>query len=92
MFQPCRWRAGVLAGRVFVKRAWPPRPKNHKKTMEAVEPKVVNRYENGVAVHQVTDDARLKDNIYCERSYCSPDSRFFIYQREISKEGPLELK
>ena len=34
-----------------------------------------------MTVYQVTDDARLKNNIYCERSYCSPDSRSFIYQR-----------
>src|SRR5262249_614016 len=41
----------------------------------------ISELANGVSVYQVTDDARLKNNIYCERSYCSPDSQFFIYQR-----------
>jgi hypothetical protein len=46
----------------------------------------ISELANGVTVYQVTDDARLKNNIYCERSYCSPDSRCFIYQRRTEAE------
>lgn len=49
----------------------------------------IKRYPAGVIVHQVTDEERLTDNIYCERSYCTPDSRWFIYQRKVSDEGPV---
>ena len=45
--------------------------------------------DNGVVVYQVTDEPARKSNIYCERSYCSPDSRWFIYQREVAPDGPV---
>lgn len=48
---------------------------------------VVNECENGVVVHQVTDGPALVDNIYCERSYCTPDSRYFVYQRRCGPGG-----
>jgi hypothetical protein len=44
---------------------------------------------NGVEIWQVTDTPGTKDNIYCERSYCTPDSRFFVFQRDV--EGPCPL-
>ena len=58
--------------------------------------KKVAEHENGVVVYQVTDDPTLKDNIYCERCYCSPDSRSFVYQRYLGTDdakdrgGPRE--
>jgi len=51
-------------------------------------PERVAELENGVVVHQVTDESALVDNIYCERSYCTPDSRWFVYQREVAPDGP----
>lgn len=41
----------------------------------------VEQLDNGVAVYQVTEGAVLADNIYCEASYCTPDSRWFVYRR-----------
>lgn len=37
--------------------------------------------DSGVVLQQVTDGPPLSDNIYCERSYCSPDSRYFVFKR-----------
>ncbi len=48
----------------------------------------IERLDNGGSVHQVTDDEQLKDNIYCERSYCTPDARWFVFQRQVSTRGP----
>ena len=45
--------------------------------------------DNGVAVYQATDEPEVKDNIYCERSYCSPDSEVFIYQRKVGDDAPV---
>ena len=45
--------------------------------------------DNGVAVYQATDEPEVKDNIYCERSYCSPDSEVFIYQRKVGAGAPV---
>jgi len=50
---------------------------------------VVEELNTGVVVYQVTDEPELKDNIYCERSYCSPDSSFFIYQRHLPGDSPV---
>ena len=50
--------------------------------------RLIEKLDNGSAVYQVTDEPALKDNIYCERSYCSPDSRWFVYQREVAPDGP----
>ena len=44
---------------------------------------------NGVELWQVTDTPGTKDNIYCERSYCTPDSRFFVFQRDTDGHCPL---
>lgn len=44
--------------------------------------------DNGVVIYQITDTPMMKDNIYCERSYCSPDSRWFVYQRQPDGEQP----
>ena len=41
----------------------------------------IEQRANGVTVYQISDDPRLKNNIYCERSYCSPDSRYFSQGR-----------
>ena len=43
----------------------------------------VSQLDNGVTVFRVTDDPQLKDNIYCERSYCTPDSRWFVFERNL---------
>ena len=50
----------------------------------------IERLDNGVVVYQVTDDEQLKDNTYCERSYCAPDARWLVFQRQVSTEGPTE--
>ena len=50
----------------------------------------VERLDNGVTVYQVTDDPRLKCNIYCERPYCSPDSRRFLYARQVDRASPQD--
>ena len=44
----------------------------------------VEELDSGVVVRQITDDPRLKCNIYCERPYCTADSRFFIYARQVA--------
>lgn len=41
----------------------------------------VDRLKNGVTVWQVTDEPNMASNIYCERSYASPDGRRFLYAR-----------
>jgi len=48
--------------------------------------KKTEELDNGVIVYQVTDEEVLKDNIYCERSYTTADSRAFIYQRLIARD------
>ena len=48
--------------------------------------------KNGVVVYQVTDGPALVDNIYCERSYCTPDSRYFVYQRRCGPGGDFPWK
>lgn len=49
--------------------------------------KKVRELKNGVVVYQVTDDPVMKDAIYCERCYCSPDSSCFVFRREIDEKG-----
>ena len=49
----------------------------------------VGSFANGVEVWQVTDTPGKNDNIYCERSYCTPDSRFFVFQRDVDGHCPL---
>lgn len=39
------------------------------------------RRNNGVVIYQITDGSVVADNIYCEASYCTPDSRWFVYRR-----------
>lgn len=46
--------------------------------------KVIEKHANGTVVWQVTDDADFKNNIYCERSYCDQDSKYFIFQRHVA--------
>ena len=41
----------------------------------------VEELANGVVVHQATDEANPKCNIYCEFPWCPPDSRSFVYMR-----------
>lgn len=41
----------------------------------------VERRNDGIVIHQVTDGDVWVDNIYCEASYCTPDSRWFVYRR-----------
>ncbi|NLE66997.1 MAG: hypothetical protein GX608_06195 [Lentisphaerae bacterium] len=41
----------------------------------------VETLENGVTVHQVTDDGAPKSNIYCEFPWCPPDSSGFVFVR-----------
>jgi hypothetical protein len=42
---------------------------------------VIAREPNGAEIHQVTTERLRQSNIYCEISYCSRDSRYFVYQR-----------
>ena len=44
---------------------------------------------NGVEIWPVTDTPETKDNIYCERRYCTPDSRFLVFQRNVDGACPL---
>ena len=53
--------------------------------------RVVER-ENGVKVYRATDEAEPKNNIYCERSYCSPDSRAFVYTRFLDTEDHNDIR
>lgn len=46
--------------------------------------KTVERTADGVEILQVTDGPELVDNIYCEASYCTPDSRWFVYRRIVN--------
>lgn len=46
--------------------------------------------ENGVVVHQITQEERLVSNIYCEHPFCSSDSRRFLYARQLNEGGPDE--
>lgn len=48
---------------------------------------IVEQLDNGVVVYQVTDDPGLISNIYCERPYCSADSRSFLYARHAPDSG-----
>lgn len=43
-------------------------------------------------VYQITEDDGDKDNIYCERSYCTPDSRYFVFQRSLGPGGDYDWK
>jgi len=52
----------------------------------------IQELDNDVVVYQVTDEQQLKDNIYCERSYCSPDSRYFLFQRKTADDDQLKWK
>ncbi len=36
---------------------------------------------NGFTVYQVTENPGIKSNIYCEIPWCSPDSRYFVYDQ-----------
>jgi hypothetical protein len=56
---------------------------------ETTKARRIDVFPNGVEVWQVTDTPQTKDNIYCERSYCTPDSRFFVFQRDIEGSSPL---
>jgi len=49
---------------------------------------VVSEEQNGAVVHQVTDDAYRKSNIYCELPYCSADSSRFVFQRQNPDGSP----
>lgn len=41
----------------------------------------IERRTDGVVIHQVTEGVVWVDNIYCEASYCTPDSRWFVVRR-----------
>ena len=43
--------------------------------------------ETGVTIHQVTQEERLGSNLYCERPFCSADSKRFLYARQIEPGG-----
>lgn len=49
--------------------------------------KLVEQLPSGVAVYQVTDHPAVKCNIYCERPYCSADSRSFLYARQADDDS-----
>lgn len=44
----------------------------------------VEAFANGVEVVQVTADAAIKCNIYCEFPWCPPDSSCFVFQRRTA--------
>lgn len=44
--------------------------------------------KNGVVIYQVTQEKRLVSNIYCERPFCSVDSKRFLYARQNNDAGP----
>lgn len=48
---------------------------------------VIHDTADGVRVYQVTDTPVLKDNIYCERSYGTPDGRAFVFQQQVAGAG-----
>lgn len=48
----------------------------------------IEELDNGVVVHQVTDDDTVKSNIYCEFPWCPPDSHCFVYQRLAPEYSP----
>lgn len=39
---------------------------------------------NGTVIHQITQAPRLVSNVYCERPFCSADSKRFLYQRQTA--------
>lgn len=47
--------------------------------------------ENGVIVWRVTDDEAPKSNVYCEDCFCSPDGRYFLYERRNPAKGIREM-
>ena len=48
----------------------------------------VEELENGVVIHQATDEAADKCNIYCEYPWCPPDSHCFVYVRHAPEHAP----
>lgn len=48
---------------------------------------IVETLPNGVTVHQATDEATPKCNIYCEFPWCPPDSSCFVYSRHRPELG-----
>lgn len=46
----------------------------------------VERQETGSDIWQVTTERVPQSNIYCEVSYCSADSRYFVYTRSSSRD------
>ena len=48
----------------------------------------IEGFENGVEVHQTTDELTDKSNIYCEYPWCPPDSHCFVYMRVIPENAP----
>jgi hypothetical protein len=54
---------------------------------------VVERLPNGVEVWQVSTERFEQSNIYTEASYCSADSRYFVYERTNPKnaDNPTEF-
>lgn len=49
-------------------------------------PEKVETFENGAQVYRITEDEGLVSNIYCERPYCSADSRRFLYARHLERD------
>ena len=52
----------------------------------------VSEEPNGVEVFQITDEPGVKDNLYCERSYCAPDSSFFVWRRQLPGDTGIPQK
>lgn len=50
----------------------------------------VEELPNGVVVHQATDEAMDKSNIYCEFPWCPPSSRCFVYVRYVQVNGRFQ--
>ena len=46
--------------------------------------------KNGVVIYQITQENRLVSNIYCERPFCSADSKRFLYARQLDDAGPSD--
>ncbi len=49
---------------------------------------IVEELDNGIVVHQTTDEAAIKSNIYCEFPWCPPSSRWFVYVRHAPEHAP----
>ncbi len=53
---------------------------------------MIEQLENGVVIHQATDEPEDKCNIYCEFPWCPPDSHCFVYVRNAPEHDPNTME